>query len=297
MAASGHGREVTGDGGRGDGDGGGGGEDGAWWMVGSVVVVATEAASVVKVAAARRRWRRKGRLWRRRMAEGGGAPIPLAPQTPTVVFGWAPKVSARTATLVNPRSSKNLMGHGKTSLDYYAFVHGYPVHIHLVKPVVHTRLCMAFNFLKQLPKNILLSKSSDISKSSMPKCGHRGSLRSYHVRTYGQSPEFHTLRETKAAVHAAIWDLRKELPTSHLEGRHFEVPVWRLGEKVVCKNAFVVVTGGTPNAHREALTSTIAGTHPTDVNGVKAASQAMKSLQTTRSPTVQRGQLHGGRHI
>ena len=40
------------------------------------------------------------------------------------------------------------------------------------KPVVHTRLCMAFNFLKQLPKNILLSKSSDISKSSMPKSGH-----------------------------------------------------------------------------------------------------------------------------
>ena len=34
------------------------------------------------------------------------------------------------------------------------------------KPVVHTRLCMAFNFLKQLPKNILLSKSSDISKST-----------------------------------------------------------------------------------------------------------------------------------
>ena len=113
----------------------------------------------------------------------------------------------------------------------------------------------------------------------------RGIFRSYHVRTYGRSPEFHTLRETKAAVHAAIWDLRKELPTPHLEGRLFEVPVWRLGEKVVCRNAFVVVTGGTPYAHREALTSTIAGTHPTDVNGVKAASQAMKSLQTTRSPS------------
>ena len=78
MAASGHGREVTGDGGRGDGDGGGGGEDGGgWWGRCTVVVVATEAASVVKVAAARRRWRRKGRLWRRRMAVGG-APIPLA---------------------------------------------------------------------------------------------------------------------------------------------------------------------------------------------------------------------------
>ena len=52
-----------------------------------VVVVAREAASVVKVAAARRRWRWMGRWCRRRMAEGGGAPIPLAPQTPTVVFG------------------------------------------------------------------------------------------------------------------------------------------------------------------------------------------------------------------
>ena len=85
-------------------------------------------------------------------------------------------------------------------------------------------------------------------------------------------------------MHAAIWDLRKELPTPHREGRCFEVPVWRLGEKVVCRNTFVVVTGGTPNSHREALTSTIAGTCPTDgdVNGVKAASQAVKSLQTTR---------------
>ena len=59
----------------------------------------------------------------------------------------------------------------------------------------------------------------------------RGTLRSYHVRTYGRSPDFHTLKETKAAVHAAIRDLRKELPTPHLEGRCFEVPVWRLGTK------------------------------------------------------------------
>ena len=32
------------------------------------------------------------------------------------------------------------------------------------KPVVHTRLCMTFNNLKQLPENILLSKSYDMSK-------------------------------------------------------------------------------------------------------------------------------------
>ena len=34
----------------------------------------------------------------------------------------------------------------------------------------------------------------------------RGTYRSYHVHTYGRSPAFHTLKETKAAVHAAIWD-------------------------------------------------------------------------------------------
>ena len=33
---------------------------------------------------------------------------------------------------VNARSSKNLMGHAKTSLGYAVFVHGYPVPIHLV---------------------------------------------------------------------------------------------------------------------------------------------------------------------
>ena len=84
----------------------------------------------------------------------------------------SPAALSTHETKENPRSSKNLMGHAKTSLGYAAFVYGYPVPIHLVKPVVHTRLCMAFNFLKQLPENILLSKSSDISKSSMPKSGH-----------------------------------------------------------------------------------------------------------------------------
>ena len=34
---------------------------------------------------------------------------------------------------------------------------------------IWTVWCMAFNYLKQLPENILLSKSYDISKSSMPK--------------------------------------------------------------------------------------------------------------------------------
>ena len=106
--------------------------------------------------------------------------------------------------------------------------------------------------------------------------------RAFYVRTYGRSSDFHTLKETKAAVHPAIWDLRKELPTPHHEGRCFEVPVWRLG----ClhgKNAFVVATGGTPFAHREALILTIAGKHPNDVNAGKAASQVMKSLHTARS--------------
>ena len=145
---------------------------------------------------------------------------------------------------------------------------------------VHQALCSTAFFSFQCTCQHLGGEASCLD-SGFDRC----TLRSYHVRTYGRSPDFHTLRETKAAVHAAIWDLRKELPTPHFEGRLFEVPVWRLGEKVVCKNAFVVVTGGTPNAHREALTSTIAGTHPTDVNGVKAASQAIKSLQTTRSPS------------
>ena len=39
---------------------------------------------------------------------------------------------------------------------------------------VRLRLCMAFNNLKPFPKNILLSKSSDISKSSMPVSGILG---------------------------------------------------------------------------------------------------------------------------
>ena len=96
-----------------------------------------------------------------------------SPLLPSLCRGaGAGRCLVRGLLAVNPRSSKNLMGHAKTSLGYAAFVHGYPVPIHLVKPVVHTRLCMAFNSLKQLPENILLSKSYDMTKSSMPKSGH-----------------------------------------------------------------------------------------------------------------------------
>ena len=72
-------------------------------VVRSVVVVAREAASVVKVAAARRRWRWMGRWWRRRMAVGGGAPIPLAaPNTHCGVRrGYGFTTSTQSAVLKN----------------------------------------------------------------------------------------------------------------------------------------------------------------------------------------------------
>ena len=41
-------------------------------------------------------------------------------------------MGAQGLGVCNPWSSKNLMGHAKTSLGYAAFVHGYPVPIHLV---------------------------------------------------------------------------------------------------------------------------------------------------------------------
>ena len=97
----------------------------------------------------------------------------------------------------------------------------------------------------------------------------RANFREMHVHTYGRAPDFHTLAQTKEAVHAAIWELRQPLPPPHVDGRLFSVPVWKLGGptgKVVCKTAFIAATSGTIWAHREALTLTIAGKHPHDNN-------------------------------
>lgn len=101
---------------------------------------------------------------------------------------------------------------------------------------------------------------------------------------------FHTLVEVKAAVHKAVWELRQPLPPPHQDGRRFSVPVWRLGGSagtVVCKKAFITAIGGTPFAHREALTMTIAGIDPTDAKAGKSASKAIKAVHHAPTPRAE----------
>ena len=124
----------------------------------------------------------------------------------------------------------------------------------------------------------------------------RSVFRSTHNRTYGRAPLFNTLSETKAAVHAAVWELRQPLPAPHHNGRIFSVPTWRLGGpggKVVCKKAFIAATGGTHYAHREALALTIAGNESRDKKVLRAASLAIRNLDSARSPRGS-GHIAGG---
>jgi hypothetical protein len=51
--------------------------------------------------------------------------------------GSAAGSGSQASLALNPRSSKNLMGHAKTSLGYAAFVHGYQVHTPLLMGVYH----------------------------------------------------------------------------------------------------------------------------------------------------------------
>ena len=110
----------------------------------------------------------------------------------------------------------------------------------------------------------------------------RSFFRSLHHHTYGRLPYLHTVAEVKAAVHTSIWELREPLPGPRDDGRLFSIPEWRLGGPagtIVCKKAFVAAIGGSPYAHREALTLTIAGKDPTDEKAKRSAASAIKALQ------------------
>ena len=90
-------------------------------------------------------------------------------------------------------------------------------------------------------------------------------------------------------MHAAIWDLRKELPTPHLEGRLFEVPVWRLGGKVVCRNAFVVVTGAVPT-----LLPILPHLRDSDVLQIGAVSEGVSFACVSRDVILVKGEVRFG---
>ena len=129
----------------------------------------------------------------------------------------------------------------------------------------------------------------------------RPTFRSMHRHTYGRYDALHTTRQCKAAVHSAVWELRKPLPApQHEDGHLFKVPEWRLGGpggKVVCKKAFIAAIGGTANAHREALTLTIAGKEPSDAKAYKAASLAVKQLHKVESVRGQWAQSWWKQHL
>ena len=128
-----------------------------------------------------------------------------------------------------------------------------------------------------------MSKSND---SCLEEGFDRSSFRSLHHHTYGRLPNLHTVAEVKAAVHTSVWELRQPLPGPRYDGRLFSVPVWRLGGpagRIVCRKAFITAVGGTPNAHREALTLTIAGKDPADAKAKKSAACAIKALERVPS--------------
>ena len=130
-------------------------------------------------------------------------------------------------------------------------------------------------------------KCSTVEESCLDSGFDRTVFRSMHYHTYGRAPRFNSLTETKAAVHAAVWELRQPLTAPHRDGRIFSVPTWRLGGpggKVVCKRAFIAAIGGTHYAHREALALTIAGKEPSDKKAHRAASLAIQNLDRTNSP-------------
>ena len=129
--------------------------------------------------------------------------------------------------------------------------------------------------------------ASGVNESCLEEGFDRAIFRSLHHRTYGRAPDVHTLAQVKAAVHASIWELRKPVAAPHPDGRLFTVPQWRLGGpdgRVVCRSAFIAATGGTANAHREALTLTIAGKDPTDAKAKRSAARAIRSLHTAPPP-------------
>lgn len=128
----------------------------------------------------------------------------------------------------------------------------------------------------------------------------RPAFRAFHVHTYGRAALLHELHEVKAAIHAAVWELRTPLPPPHRDNRLFTVSTWRLGGasgKIVCKKAFIAAMGGSSNAHREALTLTIAGKAPSDKNAYKAASSIVKNLHHSDSKRASWAQSWWKRHL
>jgi hypothetical protein len=146
-----------------------------------------------------------------------------------------------------------------------------------------------------------------------PECKHKGSddscldsgfdrlsFREFHVHTYGRRDKPHTLAEVKAAVQVKVWELRTPLPFPHPDGSLYKVDSWRLGGprgKEVCKRAFIAATGGTNNAHRAALTLTIAGKDPSDQTAYKSASLAVRQIHNSHSVKGNWAQSWWKRHL
>lgn len=118
----------------------------------------------------------------------------------------------------------------------------------------------------------------------------RGDFRAIHQKTYGRNDKLHSATEVKTAVHRAVHELRVPLTTSGCDGSLFYVPEWRIGGangRRVCRKAFITVLGGTPNAHRGALTLTRAGKDPSDAKAAKDAAVAVKWSKTLIGPRAQ----------
>lgn len=99
----------------------------------------------------------------------------------------------------------------------------------------------------------------------------RPQLRKFHYLVFGASgvddsgvPLRNSLKQIKEAIHLLVWELRVPLPKQNSRGHLFCLPQYKLDGKLVCKEAFRTVTGGSPYAHRTALQLTLNGVHPNE---------------------------------
>ena len=126
----------------------------------------------------------------------------------------------------------------------------------------------------------------------------RADFRTIHNIVFGrddpEEPE-RRIRDIKQTIHEHLWELRKEKQGD--QRRKFHVPVYKINQKPVCKQAFKTVMGGSEYAHREALALTMSGVHPLADKKKRLASKLASSLKQRKNTRTEWATAWWKRHL